>query len=255
MKSALQIFSNLDALSQAAAEHFAHAAQEAAKQRGRVTVALSGGGTPQRMFGLLAQASLAAQIPWQATHFFWCDERCVPPDHPESNFGQAQRALFQHVSIPDQNLHPVPGEMEAEQASRAYADILFQFRSPGLDWPIFDLVWLGLGADGHTASLFPGSIEQGTGDLQSPTLAVIANYQGRPAQRVTLTPAVFNSARRVVFLVAGADKAAALAQTLQGPPDPLHFPAQRIRPMDGSLYWMVDQEAARDLMDIEAGRV
>jgi 6-phosphogluconolactonase len=176
-------------------------------------------------------------------HFFWCDERCVPPDDPESNFGQARQALFRPLNLPIENLHRIAGELEPEQAALVYTETLRQFKAPGLSWPVFDLVLLGLGADGHTASLFPGtSLPE-----QPPVLAVTADYQGRPARRVTLTPVVFNTARQVLFLVSGADKADAVGRTLLGPANLLHYPAQRVQPIQGTLQWLVDAAAAQKI--------
>ncbi len=240
MNSHVVVLPDSDSLSLAAANQFLNAVQAAVSQRGRALVALSGGTTPIRLFQTLAKAPFSAQIPWDVVHFFWCDERCVPPDDPESNFGQASQALFRPLNLPEINLHRIDGELEPEQAALVYAETLMQFRSSGLLWPVFDLVLLGLGADGHTASLFPGaSLPE-----REPVLAVTASYQGRPARRVTLTPMVLNMARLVIFMVAGTDKANAVKLALLGPPDPLRYPAQRIQPNQGALYWLVDAAAA-----------
>lgn len=243
MSPAVQIFPTLDSLSLAAARRFAGTVQEAVEQRGLALVALSGGSTPLRLFHLLSAPPFAGQALWEAVHFFWCDERCVPPDDPQSNYGQARQALFLPLGIPQENLHRVLGELPPQQAALAYRETLRQHRSPGLEWPAFDLALLGLGADGHTASLFPDMpvLED------TPVLVAAADYQGRPANRVTLTPLVLNSARKVLFLAAGADKADAVAQTLSGQPNPLHFPAQRIQPTAGSLTWFLDEAAAQKL--------
>lgn len=243
MSAATQIFPTIDSLSLAAARLFTETVQEAVKQRSQALVALSGGSTPLRLFRLLAAAPFAGQAPWEAVHFFWCDERCVPPDDPQSNYGQARQALFLPLCIPQANLHRVLGELPPQEAAVAYCETLRQYQSPGLAWPVFDLVLLGLGEDGHTASLFPGApVSQ---DI--PVLAATADYQGRPANRVTLTPLVLNSARQVLFLAAGADKADAVAQTLLGLPDPIHLPAQRIQPTSGSLTWFLDEAAAQEV--------
>jgi 6-phosphogluconolactonase len=237
------IYRDRDQLSQAAAQFFQQVVREAAEQRGQALVALSGGSTPRQLFALLACAPFAEQIPWQAVHFFWADERCVPPDHPESNFGQANLALFQPLNLPAANLHRIQGEIAPDQAALAYAHTLRQYAVPGQAWPVFDLVLLGLGADGHTASLFPGESRA----LQSPVLAVTADYQDRPARRVTLTPLVFNSARRVLFLVTGEDKADAVRRTVFDTDDPHPGPAKLIAPAQGTLSWFLDAGAARGL--------
>ncbi len=243
MNPPIVIFPDLDSLSLAAAKQFSDTVQTAIKQRGQALVALSGGSTPVRLFHKLAAAPFAEQIPWEAVHFFWCDERCVPPDDPESNFGQANQDLFRPLNLPSENLHRIAGELDPERAVLVYTETLHQFKAPGLNWPIFDLVLLGLGADGHTASLFPGvHLPE-----QTPVLAVTADYQGRPACRITLTPLVLNSARRVIFMVAGAEKAKAVKQALLDPPDPLRYPAQRIQPLHGALDWLVDVAAAENL--------
>ena len=188
----LQVYPNVDALSRAAAKRFAALALEAVTARGRFTVALSGGGTPQGLYQRLARHPFRDQLPWTQTHFFWGDERSVPPADPDSNFHQAQVALFNHIAVPPENLHRIKGEWEPHAAANDYAVQLQQFADPGLAWPRFDLILLGLGRDGHTASLFPGPLAPD--DLeQAPVLAVTAQYQGRPAQRVTLSPLVLNS--------------------------------------------------------------
>jgi len=228
-------------LSHAAVELFARLALESVAARGRFTVALSGGGTPQALYRLLAQAPYSEALPWDRMHFYWGDERCVPPDDDkESCFNQARSALLAHVPLPEGNIHRIKGELSPGQAAADYAAQLKAMAEADLDWPRLDLVLLGLGADGHTASLFPGS------DLTSgvATIAVTAHYQDRPANRVSLTPDVFNSAANILFLATGIEKAQALAQTLAGPRDPIMLPAQRIRPENGNINWYVDEAAA-----------
>lgn len=243
MNSTAIVFPDIDELSLGAARFFESVVTEAIQQRGKALVALSGGSTPLKLFSQLSSAPLAERIDWKAVHFFWCDERCVPPEHPESNFGQARRAFLQPLTIPDANLHRIQGELEPEQAALAYRETLRQYRSVELDWPVFDLVLLGMGADGHTASLFPGEDSR----MSTPVLAVTANYQGRPAQRITLTPLVFNAARQVLFLVAGEDKADAVRRVLTGPLDLNSYPAQAISPNNGSVSWFLDAGAARKM--------
>ncbi|MBE0410366.1 MAG: 6-phosphogluconolactonase [Anaerolineales bacterium] len=236
------VFKDIGSMSQEAAELFAQNAEIALKERGRVLVALSGGRTPEQLFQLLSKPPYALSIPWEQTHFFWCDERLVPPNHPESNFGQAFRFLFSKVKIPGGNLHRIRGEIDPDQAVEAYREILKSFSDGQQKWPRFDLAFLGLGADGHTASLFPGTIN--SEEKASPVLAVTADYQERPAWRVTLTPLVFNSARNVIFMVSGKDKAYAVNMTRNGPPEPVRWPAQRIKPVEGKITWLLDDNAA-----------
>ena len=243
MKADIRIFKDSDALSHAAAEIFVQTAEQAMRARGRFLVALSGGGTPSGLYRLLTEEPYRHQVDWPSMFVFWGDERCVPPDDASSNYCQALDALLRHVSIPDKNVLRIQGELEPVKASKSYIRTLKRFASPPLDWPRLDLVLLGMGDDGHTASLFPGSPV----DASAPALPVTADYQGRPAQRVTLTPLVFNSARNIVFLVTGAIKSSMLKRVLRGNYQPELFPAQRIRPTEGKVIWLVDEEAGRSL--------
>lgn len=242
-KPDIRVFEDLPALSRAAASLFIDSCSQAIQQRRWALAALSGGSTPTELYHLLAQPPNAGQIDWARVHIFWGDERCVPPDDPESNYRQASEALLSRVPIPQQNVHRVQGEAAPPDAALSYALELKRFASPPLSWPRFDLVLLGMGDDGHTASLFPGSPVAVT----APTAAVKADYQGRPADRVTLTPVLFNEARRIVFLVSGQSKSQTLANVLNGDYDPDLLPAQRIRPVDGELIWLVDRAAASRL--------
>ncbi|HXF84418.1 MAG TPA: 6-phosphogluconolactonase [Anaerolineales bacterium] len=242
MKSELRIFKDVDTLSREAAEIFVQQAAQAIAERGRFLVALNGGSTPLKFFQALA-TEYRHRINWSKTHVFWGDERCVPPNDPASNYAQAHEVMLSRVSIPEANIHRIKGELEPAEASRDYALTLKGFSSPPLDVPRFDLVYLGMGEDGHTASLFPGSPVNAAG----PTLPVIAHYENRPAHRVTLTPLVFNQARMVVFMVTGEKKSVVLAEVLRGRYNPERYPAQRINPHDGKLIWLVDADAARHL--------
>jgi 6-phosphogluconolactonase len=242
----VRTFSTLDELYKAAAYHYAEVVNQAVQSRGKAFVALSGGGTPQRLFQLLAQSPYRTSIPWDAIHFYWGDERCVPPDHPESNYGQVKKILFDHVAVREENIHRVHGELTPEKAVEDYLRQLAKNGAPEQPWPIMDYTLMGMGADGHTASLFPGI--ENPGEKTSPVIRASADYLDRPAERVTLTPMVFNTSRNVVFLVSGADKAIALAAVLNGPYDPIHFPAQRIQPASGKLTWMIDSLAANPTM-------
>lgn len=238
MPPQIQIFKDLSALSQAAAKIFIESAAQAIAERGQFLVALSGGNTPMALYRLLVDAPMD----WPRVHVFWGDERCVPVDDPGNSYAQARDVLLARVPIPADQVHRVQSELEPASAARAYAATLSRFRPP---WPRFDLVLLGMGDDGHTASLFPGSPV----DEAEPVIAVTANYQDRPANRVTLTPRVINSARRVMFLVAGAGKAVTLSTVLSDLSLSEQFPAQRIRLTDGELLWMVD-EAAGSLISL-----
>ena len=241
-KPPVEIFPTTSAMSLAAAQLFSDIIDEASRKQHSVHIALSGGSTPVALFQLLAQPPFPEAIPWHKLHFYWADERCVPPEDAESNYGQAWQSLLSKVPLPQQNIHRVLGELEPMVAAQDYVLQLKQNATGALAWPVLDSVLLGMGADGHTASLFPGQVNPA--ESTSPAIAVTADYMGRPANRVTLTPLVFNSARHVLFLVTGESKAHALQEVLYGVNDPLHFPAQRIRPVNGDVTWLVDQAAA-----------
>jgi len=239
MKPTVRIFKDADELSRAAAELFVTLAVQAIRERGRFLVALSGGSTPMALYRLLAREP----IDWTRIHVFWGDERLVPPEDPENSYGQAWEALLKHIPIPTENIHRVASELDPVAAARDYASILREFAAPPLDWPRFDLVLLGLGEDGHTASLFPGSPV----DATEPVIAVTAQYQGRPARRVTLTPPVFNAARQVIFLVTGANKAVTLKGVFSDYNSSEQIPAKRIQPADGQVTWLVDKAAGKEI--------
>lgn len=235
----MRIFADHSRLSQAAARLIARTARQAIAERGRCLAVLSGGGTPVAAYRLLTRSNLD----WEHILLFWGDERCVPADDPANNYAQTREALLMKVPIPDQNIHRIRTELPPSEAARDYTRLLRGFADPPLEWPRFDLVLLGLGDDGHTASLFPGSPVEAA----APVIAVTGEYQGRPAERVTLTPPVFNSARRVLFLVSGQSKSHALAGVLKGGRHPDQWPAQRIQPTEGRVTWMVDVQAASQL--------
>ena len=199
-------FSDIETLSQFAAEKFVKVANQAIAERGRFLVALSGGSTPMKLYAQLANT----ELDWKLVHFFWGDERCVPADDEGNSYGQAKKVLFDKIGTT--NIHRVESDLEPAAAAQAYANTLSGFADAPFDFPRFDLVLLGMGDDGHTASLFPGSPVEVT----TPTLAVTAHYQDRPANRVTLTQLVFNQAREVWFMVAGKSKAETLKNVLQG---------------------------------------
>ena len=240
MKATFRIFKESEALSLAAAEIFATVAAEANQRHNRFLAALSGGNTPSGLYRLLAEEPFRNQVTWINTFIFWGDERCVPPEDEGSNYHQAFQTFLRYVPIPEENILRIKGELDPTEASIDYTQTLKRYAAPGLNWPRFDLLLLGMGADGHTASIFPGSQVEAI----SPVLAVSADYQGRPAQRVTLTPQVFNSAQMVLFLVTGADKAETLSKVLGDVSAPVQYPAQRIHPWDGRVIWLVDEAAA-----------
>ncbi|PWB78080.1 MAG: 6-phosphogluconolactonase [Candidatus Methylomirabilota bacterium] len=234
------------ALAQEAAERFVRYAEEAVTRLGRFTAALSGGSTPTRLYSLLAAEPYCSRLPWQKTHVFWGDERAVPPTHLNSNFHTAHTTLLSHVPVPADQIHRMQAERaDLDVAARDYeAEIARAFAPlPSDEPPAFDLILLGLGADGHTASLFPY-----THALQETTRWVTPNYVPTlRTHRLTLTPPILNRAETILFLVSGSDKAVALQAILQGPTDPERLPAQLIRPVTGRLVWLVDKAAASRL--------
>jgi len=242
MNPELRIFHDLGKLSRHAVNLFIEQSTRSIIERDRFLVALNGGSTPTRLFQLLA-TDFRDKVEWNKIHVFWGDERCVPPDDAGSSYGQAKDLLLSRVPIPDSNIHRIHGEREPAEASRDYSLTLKGFASPPLHVPRFDLVYLGMGEDGHTASLFPGSPV----NVFEPAMPVTAYYQDRPANRVTLTQLVFNSARMVVFMATGERKAITLAEVLSGRYNPELYPAQRIDPKDGELIWLVDEGAAGKL--------
>ena len=232
MKPEIVVLPDPATLAQEAADRFVALARSAIATQGRCAVALSGGSTPR----LLYEQLVTSPIEWQHVHIFWGDERCVPPDHPDSNYGLAQRRLLSHVALPAQNVHRLKGELDPAQAAQQYEAELRTFF--GVQ-PRFDLIWLGLGRDAHTASLFPQ-----TPALREDQRWVVAQHVDQlRANRLTLTPLVLNQAANVIFLIVGSDKAVALRSVWHGPYDPAHFPAQIVRPTAGRVIWLVDQAA------------
>jgi len=229
-------------LSREAAARFQRLAADRIAAAGRFSVALSGGSTPRALYRLLGEPPFHEAIDWPRVHLFWGDERFVPTDHPESNYRLAQEAFISTVPIPAGNVHPMPTEGSDPNAAAArYEETLRRFFAPPEgEPPRFDLVLLGLGADGHTASLFPGSPA-----LDEDGRLVVAAYVPKlDAWRLTLTPPVLRSARHVIFLVSGTDKASVLREVLEGTYDPHRLPAQLVRPQGGELTWLVDEAAA-----------
>lgn len=241
---AIRRFADLDALSHAAADEVVALARTAIAERGTCSLALSGGSTPRRLFQLLA-ARGAGALPWDRVELWWGDERTVPPDHPDSNYRMAREALIQPLGLPASHVHRIAGELaDRDAAALAYERALVAALGAP---PIFDLVLLGMGPDGHTASLFPDSPA-----LDETARWVVANPVTSPlvhgtATRITLTAPAINAARHVRFLIAGADKAPALVQVLEGPRDPKRYPSQLIAPAGGDVVWFVDAAASASL--------
>ena len=243
MRKEISVCSDPQELARRAAELFAELANQSVSATGRFAVAFSGGSTPRALYSLLADPSFSHRIPWSATYVFWGDERYVPSDHPESNYRMAAETLLSKVPIPTENIFRMPAENEnAELAATEYEQALRDFFRPKPDEaPRFDLILLGLGEDGHTASLFAG-----TAALQERRRLVVANYVPKLTSfRLTLTLPVFNHAANVVFLVSGEGKASVVKEVLEGSGTSL--PAQLIRPESGRLLFLLDRQGAKQL--------
>lgn len=235
MTTELIVYPSSEALARAAAERLC---DRAISTPGRVAIALSGGSTPKRLYQLLVSAELAERFPWDRVHWFWGDERFVPPDSPDSNFAMVKEAMLDHVSIPPQNIHPIPTtDTTPEEAARRYEHELRAFHAEhpnGTDRPLFDVVLLGLGEDGHTASLFPAGPL-----LDEREHWVGADGNSRPEPRISLTYPALESAREVIFLVSGAGKRAMLNALIAGE----DYPAAHVEPR-GTRVIMADAAAA-----------
>jgi 6-phosphogluconolactonase len=244
--SEIRVVKTAAELFEAAAAEFANLAAEAVRAHGRFCVALSGGSTPRGLYSLLASGAIPS-IPWDKILFFWSDERHVPPDHPDSNFRMAREAMLSKVPVPAKHIFRILGEeKDAEAAALAYEETLRKVFAlqPG-EFPRFDLILLGLGTEGHTASLFPGSPA-----LNETKRLVAANWVEKlKTDRITFTFPVLNHAACVMFLVSGADKAEILEQILETPGEEL--PAQRVHPANGRLFWLEDHAAAAKLSDAD----
>jgi 6-phosphogluconolactonase len=236
----IKVLPDPHAVAQAAAGRVVSAARENIALSDKFTLGLSGGSTPKAMFELLASGGSGLAIDWAKVEVFFVDERCVPPDHPESNYRLARETLLSKVSVPSDNIHRMRGEIEPQEAAKEYGQMLK--KKFGDDGGL-DLILLGMGEDGHTASLFPG-----TPAVNETRHRCVANYAehsttGR-SWRITLTAPFINRARQVMMTVTGANKAKALANVLEGPRDPQRLPAQLIAPASGRLSWLIDAAAA-----------
>ena len=235
----IRVYPSLEKLSRAAAEELANIAHAAARDRDRFTLALSGGQTPRLLYQLLAR-DFRALIPWHKTEIFWGDERYVSPDDPRSNYRMANEAMLDHVPIPRHHLHPMPTLLPVlEEAAEAYEETLMS-HSPG-QWPRFDLILLGMGPDGHIASLFPHNIVL---EEEARLVAAVRDDRATPPRRLTLTLPAINHAANIHFLIAGKNKSPALHRTLAPNANPKSSPAAAIKPIDGHLNRWLDQPAA-----------
>lgn len=236
------VFNTPEQVAQTAAERFVDYSIASIADRGTFAVALAGGSTPRRAYELLGTDEFKSRVDWSLVHVFFGDERMVPPDSPESNYRMVNDALVSHVPLPPENVHRTKGETTPQESAESYeAELKSVFGTS--DWPRFDLVLLGMGDDGHTASLFPGSDA-----LKEKTKWVVATRHPQSGQaRITLTLPVINHAARVIFLVTGKEKAAPLVRVLHGDAANEELPARKIRPVNGILEWLVDRSAASEL--------
>ncbi len=236
----IRIFNDPESVCCAAADLFVQLAQEAVRDHGSFKVALSGGQTPKRVYELLAESPRRERISWPDVHVFWGDERCVPDDDPRNNALMARLTLLSRVPVDMAHVHPIRCAADVAAEAARYQEVLRTKTKEESAVPVLDLVFLGLGLDGHTASLFPGSSA-----LQEKQCWVVGVTEAAPkVSRVTLTPIILNAARRLVFLVFGREKAEVVHSVLEGPIDYQRLPAQLIQPVNGKLIWLLDQQAA-----------
>jgi 6-phosphogluconolactonase len=256
MKPEVQHYPSLETLSRAAAEFTWRLAEENVQKHGAFTLVLSGGNTPRTLYETLARPPFDTRMPWDNTHLFWGDERCVSSDHPDSNFAMAFRTLISRIPIPSQNVHRIPADIDPpENAAKAYEKLLRAFFKTSVKtethsnascraepFPSFDLILLGVGKDGHTASLFPG--DQALEEEKHWVAAVRATHGSPPVPRITLTLPVINKAECVLFMVSGSGKREVIRSILEDlDPAPRSYPAARVSP-EGMVVWLIDEEAA-----------
>jgi 6-phosphogluconolactonase len=235
----IQVLADSNQIACAAADRIVALADAAIKSGRRFSIALSGGSTPKKLYELLASEPYRHRIDWTGVEVFFGDERCVPADHPDSNYRMARDALLSKVPIPGDNVYRMRGEINPEEAAKEYGLMLKEkFGDGGMD-----LILLGMGDDGHTASLFPG-----TAAVTETHHRVVANYAEHSTTgkswRLTLTAPFINQARDILVLVAGSGKAKRLAEVLEGPRDPARLPIQLIEPIQGKILWLIDAAAA-----------
>lgn len=231
-----KIYKNKEEIAVAAAELFVEEAKKNIAKRGKFIVSLSGGSTPKTLYALLATAKYSDRIDWQKVYFFWGDERAVAPDHKDSNYRMVKEALLDHVNIPSSNVFRIKGELPPAAAVNDYQEVLRNFF---VNKPVvFDLCFLGMGDDGHTASIFPGTKAVSIKRKRVQNVYV----KKLEAHRITVTAPVINRSRLIVFLVAGANKAAALKEVFYGNFEPNVYPSQLIRAATGEVFWYLDKD-------------
>jgi 6-phosphogluconolactonase len=237
MNKNIHVYPNKEKLVTATAERVADCIEQAIQQNGLCNLALSGGNTPGGIFSLLASNVYRDRLDWSRLHLFWGDERMVPPEHQDSNFRLVRETLLDHIKIPDENIHRIRGEIVPEEAAAEYAELLHDhFKESS---PCFDLMLLGLGEDGHTASLFPGT--DAVEECEKHAVAVFVPKLS--AWRVTLTLPVLNAARKVLFLVSGKSKSEMVQHIMSNKQPAKEIPATMVNPQNGELHWMLDSDA------------
>jgi 6-phosphogluconolactonase len=239
----ISVYTDTDILSQEAAQYVVRVATESIASHRRFTIALSGGSTPKKLYTLLGEEPYRSQIDWSLVDIFWSDERCVPPDDKESNYWLAQQVLLSKISLPANQIHRMPADQtDRNAASYAYTLEMQQtFGSDGV--PAFDLIQLGMGPEGHTASLFPHQPSL----HEQQRLVMPVSVPKPPPDRLTFTPRLLNAAKHVLFLVTGTEKQDAVRNVLEGDYQPDEYPAQIVQPAKGEVTWMLDTAAAEKL--------
>ena len=237
MGKKIHAYPNKEQMVTATTERVINEIGQAIQERGLCNMALAGGNTPREIYSMLAESTYRDRVDWNRLHLFWGDERMVPPEHEDSNFRMVKETLLDHVRIPDGNVHRIRGEIVPEQAAQEYAELLHNhFKS---DSPRFDIILLGIGEDGHTASLFPG-----TDAVEECKLYTVAVFVPRlDTWRVTLTFPVLNAAREVLFLASGRSKSDIVQRIISIKQPAKEFPASMVNPENGTLHWMLDSEA------------
>ena len=239
MKKSVEIYSTPYELAEELAKELVSMINRSAKMEKQFSLALSGGSTPELLFSLLGK-QYANSVQWNFVHFFWGDERCVPPDDPESNFRMVRENLFDKISISPSNIHRIKGENDPDTEAVVYSDDISEHMVKRDGLPVFDCIILGLGDDGHTASIFPENIEL----LNSAKICEVSIHPLTHQKRITLTGNVINNAESVIFLVAGKKKAVIVKSIINSSPSSVDFPASHIAPVYGKLKWMTDKNAA-----------
>lgn len=239
MQKIIKIFTTPNDLAMYFAESLVKMVNDSAKAKKPFTIALSGGTTPELLFRLLAE-KFAKTIPWNYVHFFWGDERCVPPGDRESNYGMTNKALLSHIEIFPGNIHRIEGEADPETEATRYSEEISHFTSSRNGIASFNLIILGLGEDGHTASIFPGHLDL----FDSEKTCVVASHPLSGQKRITITGRIINNAESIVFLVTGEKKAPVVEKLFKKDPDALNYPAAYTVPVFGQLTWLLDKDAA-----------